>query len=212
MHRDRGTLVRRFFAGAALAVAAAACATGGLFPADWRYTASAAAVTTSRAMVVTTDDFASQIGVDLLRAGGNAVDAAVAVQFALAAVNPAAGNIGGGGFMVVRLANGAAAALDFREKAPLAATRDMYLDADGNLTDRRLVGHLASGVPGSVSGMWAAHQRYGVLPWADLVEPAVDLAEGFEVTQRFYNWMEDGTVRALSAFPASAAQFLPRGG
>src|SRR5688572_19850395 len=156
MHRDRRTPVRRFFACAALAIAAAACSTGGLFPGDWRYPARAAAVTSSRAMVVTTDDFASQIGVDVLRAGGNAVDAAVAVQFALAAVNPAAGNIGGGGFMVVRFANGSAAALDFREKAPLAATRDMYLDADGNLTDRRLVGHLASGVPGSVSGMWGA--------------------------------------------------------
>ncbi|MSR21344.1 MAG: gamma-glutamyltransferase [Gemmatimonadetes bacterium] len=212
MHRQRGTRVRRILASAALALAAAACATGGLFPGGWRYPARTAPVVTSRAMVVSTDDFASQVGVDVLRAGGNAVDAAVAVQFALAVVNPAAGNIGGGGFMVVRLANSTAAALDFREKAPLVATHDMYLDADGNLTDRRLVGHLASGVPGSVWGMWAAHQRYGVIPWATLVEPAIELAEGFEVTQRFYNWMEEGTVRALSAFPASAAQFLPRSG
>jgi gamma-glutamyltranspeptidase/glutathione hydrolase len=197
-------------------VAAAACATGGRFsdawPGEWSYPADSAPITTSRAMVVSTDDFASRIGVEVLRAGGNAVDAAVAVQFALAVVNPAAGNIGGGGFMMVRFANGSAAALDFREKAPLAATRDMYLDANGDMTDRSLVGHLASGVPGSVSGMWAAHQRYGVLPWADLLGPAIVLAEGFEVTERFYNWMEGGTVRALSAFPASAAQFLPRGG
>ncbi len=197
-------------------VAAAACATSSRFsdawPGDWRYPADSAPISTSRAMVVTTDDFASRIGVAVLRAGGNAVDAAVAVQFALAVVNPAAGNIGGGGFMVVRFANGSAAALDFREKAPLAATRDMYLDANGDMTDRSLVGHLASGVPGSVSGMWAAHQRYGVLPWTDLLGPAIVLAQGFEVTERFYNWMEPGTVRALSAFPASAAQFLPRGG
>lgn len=198
--------------GAALLLAVAACATGGLFPREWRYPGLATPVISARAMVVSTDDLASQIGVDVLRAGGNAVDAAVAVQFALAVVNPAAGNIGGGGFMVLHLSDGTSAALDFREKAPLAATRDMYLDGAGNLTDRRLVGHLASGVPGSVAGMWAAHERYGVLPWTDLVEPAIDLAEGFEVTQRFHNWMEDGTVRALAAFPASAAQFLPRAG
>jgi gamma-glutamyltranspeptidase / glutathione hydrolase len=99
-------------------------------------------------MVVTTDEIASQIGVDVLSAGGNAVDAAVAVQFALAVVNPEAGNIGGGGFMVLRTGDGATAALDFREKAPLAATRDMYLDEQGNVTDRSVVGHLAAGVPG----------------------------------------------------------------
>jgi gamma-glutamyltranspeptidase/glutathione hydrolase len=163
-------------------------------------------------MVVSTDDYATEVGVEVLRAGGNAVDAAVAVQFALAVVNPAAGNIGGGGFMVARMADGATAALDFREKAPLAATRDMFLDADGQLTDRSRVGHLASGVPGSVAGMWAAQQRYGTLPWADLVQPAVELAQGFEVTQRLFNWLQESHVRALSEFPASAAQFLPRDG
>jgi gamma-glutamyltranspeptidase/glutathione hydrolase len=163
-------------------------------------------------MVVTTDELASQVGVDVLKAGGNAVDAAVAVQFALAVVNPEAGNIGGGGFLVVRLANDTTAALDFREKAPLAATRDMYLDARGNLTDRSVVGHLSVGVPGSVMGMWVAHERFGTLPWADLVAPAVALAEGFPVRQRFLNSMDPEMVDALTRFPASAAQFLPRDG
>ena len=108
----------------------------------------------------------------IMREGGNAVDAAIAVSFALAVVNPEAGNIGGGGFMVVRMADGTTAALDYREKAPLAATRDMFLDDEGNVTDKSVVGHLAAGVPGSVMGMWEAHRRFGTLPWADLVEPA----------------------------------------
>jgi len=163
-------------------------------------------------MVVTTDDYATEIAVEVLRSGGNAVDAAVAVHFALAVVNPAAGNIGGGGFMLVRLADGTTAALDFREKAPLAATRDMFLDSLGALTERSLIGHLASGVPGSVAGMWEAHQRFGTLPWAALVAPAVDLAVGFEVTERFHNWLGRGFVEELARFPASAAQFLPRNG
>ncbi|MEX2049251.1 MAG: gamma-glutamyltransferase [Gemmatimonadota bacterium] len=195
-----------------LSLALVACTSEGLFPAEWPYPDDAVPITASSAMVVTTDDYATEIGVDVLRAGGNAVDAAVAVQFALAVVNPAAGNIGGGGFMVVRMADGTTAALDFREKAPLAATRDMFLDSLGELTDRRLVGHLASGVPGSVAGMWEAHRRFGALPWAFLVAPAVDLAIGFEVTQRLYNWLEPGHVEGLARFPASAAQFLPRDG
>ena len=99
-------------------------------------------------------------------------------------MNPEAGNIGGGGFMVVRMADGEAAALDFREKAPLAATWDMFLDDRGLLTDRSQVGHLAAGVPGSVAGMWEAHQRFGSLPWAELVKPSVNLAEGFVVHER----------------------------
>jgi gamma-glutamyltranspeptidase/glutathione hydrolase len=197
----------------ALTISAAACASApGLFPSAWAYPDDPEPITSRRAMVVTTDDFATQVGVDVLRAGGNAVDAAVAVHFALAVVNPAAGNIGGGGFMLLHLVDGTTAALDYREKAPLAATRDMFLDSGGNLTDRSVIGHLASGVPGSVAGMWAAHQRYGSLEWADLLEPAVELAEGFEVTQRLHNWLNPSLVRELSRFPASAAQFLPRGG
>jgi len=163
-------------------------------------------------MVATTDELASAVGVDVLQAGGNAVDAAVAVSLALAVVNPEAGNIGGGGFMVVRMADGTAAALDYREKAPGAAHRDMFLDEEGNLTDRSVVGHLASGVPGTVMGLWEAHQRFGLLPWADLVEPSVALARGFPVRDRFLNSLGESMVEALSAFPASAAQFLPDDG
>jgi gamma-glutamyltranspeptidase/glutathione hydrolase len=163
-------------------------------------------------MVVTTDELASQVGVDVMAAGGNAVDAAIAVQFALAVVNPEAGNIGGGGFMVVRMADGTAAALDFREKAPLAATRDMYLDDKGELTDASLVGHLSVGVPGSVSGMWEAHQRFGTMDWTELLAPAIELAGGFEVKQRFLGSLGETMVESLSRYAASAAQFLPRDG
>ena len=105
-------------------------------------------------MVVTTDELASQVGVDVLRAGGNAMDAAVAVMFALAVVNPEAGNLGGDGFLVLRTADGETAALDFRARAPFASTRDMYLDEDGEVTEDVVVGHLSVGVPGTVDGMW----------------------------------------------------------
>jgi gamma-glutamyltranspeptidase/glutathione hydrolase len=182
------------------------------FPEGWEYTSNATPVAATDGMVVTTDELASQVGVDVLHAGGNAVDAAVAVQFALAVVNPEAGNIGGGGFLLLREAGGATAALDFREQAPGAATRDMFLDEAGNLTDRSVVGHLAAGVPGTVRGMWEAHQRYGTLPWADLLAPAVRLAGGFPVRRRFLHSLGPDMVESLSAFPASAAQFLPREG
>jgi len=182
------------------------------FPSAWSLPADPSPVTAQNGMVVSTDEYASRIGVEVLRSGGNAVDAAVAVQFALAVVNPEAGNIGGGGFMVLRTAEGETAAVDYREKAPLAATRDMYLDANGNLTDKSVVGHLAAGVPGTVSGMWEAHQRFGSLEWAALVEPAIGLADGFEVKERFLGSLGPTMVEALSAYPASAAQFLPRDG
>ena len=118
-----------------------------VFPDTWRYSADATPVKAENAVVVTTDRYASEIGSEIMERGGNAVDAAVAVSLALAVVNPEAGNIGGGGFMVVRMADGTTAALDYREKAPMAATRDMFLDGDGNVTDRSMVGHLAAGVP-----------------------------------------------------------------
>lgn len=183
-----------------------------LFPAGWQLSADSEPVTATNGMVVSTDELASQVGVDILQAGGNAVDAAVAVQFALAAVNPEAGNIGGGGFMVLHTVDGGSAALDFREKAPAAATRDMYLDEQGNLTDLSVAGHLAVGVPGTVRGMWEAHQRFGSLPWADLVAPAVGLAEGFRVKERFLLSLGTEMIRELSHFAASASQFLPRDG
>jgi gamma-glutamyltranspeptidase/glutathione hydrolase len=135
-------------------------------------------------MVVCAYPDASQVGVDILKKGGNAVDAAVAVQFALAVTLPEAGNIGGGGFMVFRPAKGLPNTLDFREKAPAAANRDMFLDANGNVVpNMSLATHQASGVPGSVDGMVEAHAKYGKLKWAELVQPAIDLArKGFKIT------------------------------
>ena len=183
-----------------------------LFPAGWQYSADRAPVTASNGMVVSTDELASRVGVAVLQAGGTAVDAAVAVQFALAVVNPEAGNIGGGGFMVIHAADGQSAALDFREKAPAAATRDMYLDENGDLTDLSVEGHLAAGVPGTVQGMWSVHQRFGTLPWEDLVGPAIALAEGFEVKERLLMSLSADMVRSLSRFQASTEQFLPRDG
>ena len=139
-----------------------------------------------KAMVVSAHGLASQIGRDVLAAGGNAFDAAVAVNFALAVVYQQAGNIGGGGFMVYRLADGTNGALDFREKAPLAARRDMYLDADGNvIKDASLRGHLAVGVPGTVAGMVVAHEKFGSMVWADLLTPAIKLArDGFVLSPK----------------------------
>ena len=181
---------------------------GGSFPAAWTFSADADPVTATEGMVATTDAYASRVGVDILAAGGNAVDAAVATGLALAVVNPEAGNLGGGGFMMVRLADGTVHAQDHREKAPIAATRDMYLDEDGNVTDRSTVGHLAAGVPGSVAGLWEAHRRFGVLPWADVVQPSIDLANGFEVTVRLVSTL-DAAQNGIRAFPASARVFLP---
>jgi gamma-glutamyltranspeptidase/glutathione hydrolase len=138
------------------------------------------------AMVVAEHPLAAKVGLDILRKGGNAVDAAIATQFALAVVYPRAGNIGGGGFMVVRLADGNAGALDYREKAPAAASRDMYLDAEGNVVEKMSKeGHLAVGVPGTVAGMEAAFKRYSKLQdWGQLLAPAIQLAkEGFAITE-----------------------------
>lgn len=136
-------------------------------------------------MVVCAYPDAAQVGLDILKKGGNAVDAAIAVQFAMAVTVPEAGNIGGGGFMVYRAADGQSSTLDFREKAPSAATTNMYLDPAGNpVPDMSLYTHKASGIPGSVDGMVEAYKKYGKLKWADLVQPAVDLANnGFKITK-----------------------------
>lgn len=141
-------------------------------------------VSTDSAMVVTAHPLATQVGLDILRKGGNAIDAAVAVQFALAVVYPQAGNIGGGGFMIYRDYLGNGYALDFREKAPAAASEKMYQDSFGTvLPNNSRYGPLASGVPGSVDGMWEAHKKYGKLKWGALVMPAVVLADlGFQIT------------------------------
>jgi gamma-glutamyltranspeptidase/glutathione hydrolase len=181
------------------------------FPARWEFPRGGITpVRAAQGMVVTTDRVASEIGAEILRRGGNAVDAAVATHFALAVVNPEAGNIGGGGFMVVRMANGTVASLDFREAAPMRATRDMFLDSAGNVTDRSVEGHLAAGVPGSVAGMWEAHRRFGKLPWAELVQPAVHLAEGIVVHERLALSLTAYQER-LGRYPATARIFTPGG-
>jgi len=161
-------------------------------------------------MVVSEAPLASRAGTDVLVAGGNAVDAAIATAFALAVVHPQAGNLGGGGFAVVRPAPGKAVALDFREVAPAAATSTMYLDDQGTPTDASLVGHRASGVPGSVAGLWALHQKLGKKPWAELVAPAVALArDGFEVDKQLARALTNPTaMQRLRRFPASAAQWF----
>lgn len=171
--------LRRFVAAVVLLVAQTSCARPAAFP------AAADPVQARHGMVVSAHPEASKAGVEILRAGGNAVDAAVATGFALAVTFPVAGNLGGGGFLVLRQPNGFATTYDYREKAPAAATRDMYLDAEGNFVpERSQAGHLASGVPGSVDGMLAAHARHGRLPLARVLAPAIRLADqGFALTR-----------------------------
>nr|WP_240807514.1 gamma-glutamyltransferase [Polyangium spumosum] len=150
---------------------------------------------------------ATRVGVEILRKGGGAVDAAIGVAFALAVVFPQAGNIGGGGFMVVRAEKGEVRALDFRETAPAKATREMFFGKN----DASLVGHLAAGVPGAVAGLWEAHRVYGKLPWKELVAPAIRLAEeGFSVDEGLAEILRHRAAD-LARFPSSAAMFLPGG-
>lgn len=137
-------------------------------------------------MVVSAHIQSSRIGALILRKGGNAVDAAVATEFALAVCYPEAGNIGGGGFMLIRTAEGKAEVIDYREKAPAKASRNMYLDSSGNVSDGLSTDtHLSSAVPGTVDGMINAHSKYGRLPFSEVIQPAIDLAEkGFPVSER----------------------------
>lgn len=176
----------------------------------WRLSGRATAVTGHEAMVVTGHPLATDVGNAILKQGGNAIDAAVAVAFALTAVLPDAGNIGGGGFIVYRDSAGHVATLDYRETAPSGASRDMYLDAHGQPTDKSVTGHLAAGVPGSVAGLYAAWKRYGHLPWATLVAPAVALAREHQVDQSRSRSIAADSER-LVLFPASRDQFLPGG-
>lgn len=143
-------------------------------------------LTTDNAMVVSAHPLASQVGLNVLSQGGNAVDASIAIQFALAVVYPTAGNIGGGGFMVTRFNDGSIDALDYREAAPSKATTNMYIGETGEaIPQLSTAGHLASGVPGTVAGLEAAHQKYGKLEWKQLVQPAIDLAiNGFTLTEK----------------------------
>jgi len=191
-------------------VAAPALPPGPPLPAGW--SANAARVTAEHGMVVTDATLATRVGLDVLKAGGNAVDAAVATAFALAVVFPGAGNLGGGGFMVARV-NGTPHSLDFREKAPLAASHDLYKSPPAGAGGDSRLGHLAAGVPGSVAGLWEAFYKLGSrqLTWGELIAPAIRLAkEGFTVDAAFAKSVGDNAKR-LKLYPASAALFLPGG-
>jgi gamma-glutamyltranspeptidase/glutathione hydrolase len=174
--------------------------------------ASQAPVAAEHGMVVSAQHLASKVGVDVLKRGGNAIDAAVAVGYALAVVYPAAGNLGGGGFMTVQLADGRKTFLDFREKAPLAATANMYLDKDGNVVKGLSTnGHLAVGVPGSVSGMEYAREKYGTMKRAALIAPSIQLAEkGFALEQGDIDMLWTSTAD-FQKDPVSGAIFLNKG-
>src|SRR5437588_5784394 len=144
---------------------------------------SAQPVRAKHGMVVSREKHATSAGLNVLKRGGNAVDAAIAVGFALAVTHPSAGSIGGGGFMLIRLADGRSTFIDFRERAPGTASRNMYIDASGKATQDSVVGYRASGVPGTVRGFEYASQKYGKTAWAKLVQPAVDLAaKGFTLS------------------------------
>jgi len=173
-----------------------------------------AVVKSTTGLVVSSSAIASDVGASILRRGGNAVDAAVATAFALAVTYPGAGNIGGGGFMVIRPANGAAVAIDYRERAPLKSTRTMYLDSTGQIA-RRLTatGYLAPGVPGTVRGMATAHRRYGKLPWKDVMMPAVELAEkGFVLSSDLAESLNYEVTKRMQPYPASVAAYGKPGG
>src|SRR5580693_2057125 len=164
-----------------------------------------------KGMVVTQEPLAADVGIAVLKSGGNAVDAAVAVGFALAVTHPFAGNIGGGGFMLIRMADGRTTFIDFREKAPLKASRDMYLDAEGKLTRDSLAGWRAAGVPGTVRGLELAQKKYGRQSWADLLRPAIDLAaKGFPVSHALMQSLHNSADN-LSQFPDSKHIFLKDG-
>jgi gamma-glutamyltranspeptidase/glutathione hydrolase len=166
-------------------------------------------------MVVAVNGYASDVGAAILAKGGNAVDAAVATAFALAVVHPSAGNIGGGGFMVVRTASGVATTFDYREVAPLRSTRTMYLDSTGKIVRARTAtGYLAPGVPGTVRGLALAHKRFGKLPWKDVVSPAADLADhGFVLSKALARSIQREVDSSMKNYPQSVKAYgKPNGG
>lgn len=177
------------------------------------HAASTPAVEAKHGMVVTSQYLASQVGTDILKMGGNAVDAAVAVGYAQAVVNPCCGNIGGGGFMTIHLADGTDTFINFRETAPAAASADMYLDKEGKVTkDASLYGYLAAGVPGTVLGMDSAQKKYGKLTRQQVMAPAIKLArEGFVLTRADTDIL-DTTVKRFRQDPESARIFLRKDG
>ena len=176
------------------------------------YSASRDPVRAKKGMVVAADPIAANVGLKILKEGGNAVDAAVAVGFALAVTYPGAGNIGGGGFMVMRFADGTVKSLDYRETAPAAAKRDMYVDKNGNFLEQKSTrGHLACGVPGSVAGMMYAQRRYGKLTRAQVLKPAIDLADkGFHLHYRLAEDLER-MIPDFSAYRSSKKAFSKNG-
>jgi gamma-glutamyltranspeptidase / glutathione hydrolase len=168
-------------------------------------------VTAKHGMVVAQEPLAADVGLGILKSGGNAVDAAIAVGFALAVTHPSAGNIGGGGFMLIRFADGKTTFLDFREAAPQKATHDMYIGPDGNPTRESIVGWRASGVPGSIAGFEFAHQKFGSKPWPTLLAPAIQLArDGFVVDGAFASSLNSPDNR-LKLDPESKRIFLRDG-
>src|SRR5438093_4414393 len=181
-----------------------------IIPETWSLTGKAVAVSGRRAMVVSGHPLASEVGIEIIKQGGNAIDAAVGVGFALTVVLPEAGNIGGGGFIVSRDTTGRVSALDYREMAPGKATRNMYVDSSGNPTEQSLTGHLAAGVPGSVAGMYEAWKSYGRLPWAKVLAPAIRLAHEHTLDAARSRAIAEEADR-LARFPASARQFVADG-
>jgi len=180
------------------------------FARTWNYRAGSHATFARHAMVASNNGLAAEVGAEIMKQGGNAVDAAVATGFALAVTFPEAGNLGGGGYMVIRLADGRVAALDYRETAPLTATRDMYVGANGKLTGESVIGPHASGVPGAVAGMLEAQRKYGVLPVAKVLAPAIRLAsEGFIVDSTLFRSLSGDKYR-IESF-AGKAVFFPNG-
>ena len=181
-----------------------------VFPADWRYPAGRTAPFTQHAMVVSASKLASDAGVEILRLGGNAIDAAVATGFALAVVHPEAGNLGGGGFMLIRMSDGRTAALDYREMAPRSASRDMYIGPDGHFNGGSLKGPLASGVPGAVAGMTEALAKWGKLPLATVMAPAIRLADQGFIVDTALNASINASDTLIRPF-AGREVFLPGG-
>ena len=210
--------IARLFIVASLTVTFVAAPSLKLFSDNVAPTALAASrepVHAKHGIVASTNEVASQVGVDIMKRGGNAVDAAIAVAFTLAVTHPAAGNLGGGGFMMIRLKNGATTAIDYREMAPAAATRNVYLDKNGNLIEGEggsLVGYRAAGVPGTVRGMELALKKYGSgkLSWAQLIEPARRLANGFTVTATLARSLR-GNSDYLSQYPETKRIYLNDG-
>jgi len=180
------------------------------FPAQWRFKPGEQGTFAPSTMVASNSVLASEAGDEIMRGGGNAVDAAVATGFALAVTFPFAGNLGGGGYMVIRMADGRTAAVDYREIAPLAATRDMYIGPDGKLTNESVVGYRASGVPGAVAGMSSALAKYGTKSLRDVLQPAIRLAEeGFTVDSVLFSSLR-GNRDYLERFDGKSV-FYPDG-